>query len=748
MENRPLAHSAAKDGGAPQLYFDHITHVVLDAAANAREAVAFARDKETAAILTKSVEDAATYHDTGKLDPENQAVLHGSRKGSMPWDHIDAGVAHLMAKGAGSAAWVVRAHHAPGLPSKTEHFSCVGRNVDQVRRLRGRRNDDDTSDRHAEQIARTDGQLASIMAIHEAELGRTQPTPSKTRHGFTLRLAVSCLVDADHTDTAIFDTQMVPSDAGATRWEERLAALDAYVERLQAGIGAREEDRAAFYAACRNRLPNAAMVSCEGPVGIGKTTTVTAYLLRRAIATGARRLFVVAPYTAILSQTAKALRDALVLSDERHMPDAIVTEHHHRAEFEDIGSRDLAVRWAIPIVLTTAVQFFETLAANSPAALRKLHALPGSVVFLDEAHAAMPTHLWPQNWRWLKTLAEDWSCSFVFASGSLSRFWENSDIARETGVRLPDIVPRALAERLNTAESNRVAYRTLGRLEGPDGITKAVLTEPRPRLLIMNTVQSAAVMARHMRSAGQDVLHISTALCPADRETVLNRIKQRLDNRDDRDWTLVATSLVEAGVNLSFRSALRERFSAASLIQVGGRANRHAELGEPALVQDFFFDGGGLLKRHPAATLPGQVLRDLFAENRLAGAFDPATLVTMAMRRELKNGAANLGKKLLDAEAANDYPTVAKLGRVIDSDTRLVVVDAQLRQRLEAFDRVTAHELLSHSVQIWSTALSSFGLEAIRGRPGIYWWPHPYCGEFLGYMKGALPLLTGEAFVL
>ncbi len=134
------------------------------------------------------------------------------------------------------------------------------------------------------------------------------------------------------------------------------------------------------------------MVACEGPVGIGKTTAVTAYLLRRAIATCARRLFAVAPFTAILSQTADTLRKSLVLENEH--PDAVVAEHHHRADFDDMSSRDLATLWTAPIILTTAVQFFETLASNHPAALRKLHGLPGSVVFIDEAHAALPTTCW------------------------------------------------------------------------------------------------------------------------------------------------------------------------------------------------------------------------------------------------------------------------------------------------------------------------------------------------------------------
>ena len=253
------------------------------------------------------------------------------------------------------------------------------------------------------------------------------------------------------------------------------------------------------------------MVACEGPVGIGKTTAVTAYLLRRAIATGARRFFVVAPFTAILSQTAKTLRKALVLENEQ--PDAVVAEHHHRADFDHMSSRDLATLWTAPIILTTAVQFFETLASNHPAALRKLHGLPGSVVFVDEAHAALPTHLLG-DFRWMRELGEAWGCSFVLASGSLVRYWKIEDVVGDARKELPELTPASLSAPLFEAEKARVTYVSRGRFDGPVELSNAVAAEPGPRLLVINTVQSAAVMAKRMREHGHRVLHISTALCP------------------------------------------------------------------------------------------------------------------------------------------------------------------------------------------------------------------------------------------
>ncbi len=741
-----LAHSAATPEAQGQPYPDHINAVVFGARKRAEALTLYAGDDELATVVTKAVDDAAYFHDLGKLDDANQAALRKGRKARLPWDHIDAGVAHLMAHCAGTAAWVVRAHHAPGLPKKAAHFSRPGRNPDQVRKLRGRRSDEDSPERHQEQIERTNAKLADMLVVHTAEVGSTQPARGKTRHGLPLRLALSCLVDADHTDSAFADNGWSPPDPPAPRWEERLAALDAYVGRLQSEPGERNTDRADFYKACRDRTPDAAMIACEGPVGIGKTTAVTAYLIRRAIQTKARRLFVVAPYTAILSQTAGTLRKALVLDDERDMADAVVAEHHHRADFSDIASRDLATLWSAPIILTTAVQFFETLASNLPAALRKLHALPGSVIFLDEAHAALPTDLWPQNWLWLKSLAEEWSCSFVFASGSLARFWENPDIADKAVMRLPDIAPTPLAQRLTIAERRRVQYRPLGRLDGPGGIAAAVLGVPGPRLLILNTVQSAAVMARDLRGTGQPVMHISTALCPDHRSLVLERIIKRLDSKEE-DWTLVATSLVEAGIDLSFRNAFRESFSTASLIQVGGRVNRHSEEPTPGTVYDFFFDPGPLLNCHPAAVAPRDILHEFFRDGRFSKNFDAAKLVTEAMARELRKIGENAEQNALrKAESENDYPKVADRGRVIDTDTQLVVVDQRLRDRLANRERVDSRDLLGGSVQMWKHIVQKFGVECIAERKDVFWWPHDYESTFLGYMSGVLPILRGDVF--
>jgi CRISPR-associated endonuclease/helicase Cas3 len=732
----PLAHSPPQVGAEGDPYARHVGAVRCGARERVEAMLRHATNPPRG--LLEVIDAAATFHDLGKLDPDTQAALRKGRGSRLRWDHIDAGVAQLSAVQDWMAAWLVRAHHAPGLPEKQAHF-----NADNLGwRLRGRRRDEDEPERHEEQIARTNAHLRDFLELHGSVIEEREAERRRPVHGLPMRLALSCLVDADHSDTAFFDTGRLPPEPSEPRWAERLEALCRYVRGLPAGKTdaerARNRRRAMFFDACLNARIEKPMVACEGPVGLGKTTAVAAYLIRRAQVDGLRRLIVVAPYTNILAQTSDRLRNALVLPGER--PDHVVVEHHHRADFEHESDRDLAVLWRAPVILTTAVSFFETLAACDPASLRKLHAVPGSAIFLDEAHAALPTKLWPQNWRWLRDLAERWGCRFVFASGSLARFWEDDDIVGEA-VTLPELLPRDQAIDVLSAERNRVRYvrPSGGRVLSLNELIEHVDRAAGPRLVILNTVQNAAVAARAMQDAGLDALHLSTALAPQDRDCVLKRVKRRLEAHQDQ-WTLVATSCVEAGVDLSFRCAFRERFATASTIQVGGRVNRHGEYDSDGggVVYDFALDDVGITK-HPGAAVSSDVLRDLMAADEL-NRRNPADVVTKAMREELSARGGLGADPLLKAEAARDYPSVKKYGRVIDADTRIVVVDEHLKKQLAERQLVDFQDLLRGSVQIWATNIHKLAIEEIPGRREIYSWTHDYDPDFLGYMAGVFQL--------
>ncbi len=737
----PVAHSPRKKDGKVDLYARHVQAVCDGAVERAKAMLCYAGD---AGLLHSSIRSAGLMHDLGKLDPENQKVLLDGR-GRLPWDHIDAGVAYLRKNRDFLAAWLVRAHHAPGLPKLGEHFQST---KDRGRQLRGRRHDNLPSEDHNKQIDRTNDLLSEYLKIHEQVLGI--PAIKKNSimpRGLKTRLALSCLVDADHADTAFFVEDVAPVKDIPCRWEERLQALCSYVASLPKGDTeeekSRNKQREVFFQSCLESSRSENMVACEGPVGLGKTTAVTAYLLKQAYKKKLRRLIIVAPFTAILSQTAKVLRKALVLPGEN--PEEIVAEHHHRADFSSYEARQLAALWHAPIVLTTAVSFFETLSSASPSTLRKLHAVPGSALFFDEAHAAIPVKLWPQNWRWLKDLVSDWGCSMVFASGSLSRFWTQEAVVGEK-MDLPELMQDTQLKSVLRDEQRRICYR---QLSGGSPVTvqeliDAVVAERGPRLVILNTVKNAAMVAQKMRERKMDVLHLSTALTPYDRKIVLQRIERKLLFSKYGDWTLVATSCVEAGVDFSFFRAFRERFSVASLLQTGGRVNRHGEYNDKGggIVFDFTLSDIGITQ-HPDAEISAEILLD-FLKKDLLNIESPADLVTKSMHLELQNYSQCYNENLLiQAEKTRNFPEVEKLGKVISADTRFVVIDPLLQVALQKKEKPGMKRLLEGSVQLWTNKIEALGLKAMYGQD-IYFWNDTYDSDFLGYMAA---LLRDENFM-
>jgi CRISPR/Cas system-associated endonuclease/helicase Cas3 len=258
--------------------------------------------------------------------------------------------------------------------------------------------------------------------------------------------------------------------------------------------------------------------------------------------------------------------------------------------------------------------------------------------------------------------------------------------------------------------------------------------------LIVNTVQSAAAIASEISGVygRRSVEHLSTSLCPRDRAVTLKRVKQRLEDKSDPDWTLVATSCVEAGLDLSFRTGLRERCSLNSLIQVGGRVNRTGEVDE-ACIWDFQLQHEEPLRAHPAFDTSARVVGELFAEERVSPEW-----CTEAMRREIRqDGLRRASDEILKAERAYRFPDVAEKFTVIDSNTVTAIVDEHLIKKLEHREKVSPSQIQTLSVQIWKHRESEYGLGPIVGFPGLYEWNLMY-DDFLGYMAGVLQLRGHE----
>ncbi|KJR44588.1 CRISPR-associated helicase Cas3 [Desulfosporosinus sp. I2] len=716
-----LAHS--KKGNIPeQEYSAHIRGVSSLAREYVRDMVSYSKyDK---ALLSQVVEKASAYHDMGKLNRDNQDVLSGKISSkSLPRNHVDAGAAHFLNDKyffAVSAA-AIQAHHI-GFPDFSAEM-----------------NKGDAIFRDVSIASDVDRELPELEAIHdkliESHFKYAEEEINGNRSVF-FRMLLSCIADADHTNTAInYHKYPINAKTIPLRPAERLKQLDRRVAELQLK-GANDERNALrneMYHACRDVDIDSDISSCDSPVGSGKTTAVMAHLLALAEKRGLRRIFVVLPFTNIIKQSVETYRDMLVLPGEN--ADEVVAELHHRADFESEDTRYLTALWRAPIIVTTAVAFFETLASNSTATLRRLHELPGSAIFVDEAHAALPASLLPIAWKWINIYATEWNCYWVLASGSLNRFWTIPKISDANNSNsVPEIIDDELRNRLSVYENRRISYHSDLCPKGTTELADWIVGFPGPRLVIMNTVQSAAVLADFFaENFGREcVEHLSTALTSNYREDTLNRVIKRLKNKEDTDWTLVATSCVEAGVNLSFRNGFRELGSLVSLLQASGRVNREGIHGDSEM-WTFCISEDGMIKLNPGLKQSAAVLKGYFERNRT---IEPE-LSTQSISDEIAlYGLSGKHKKLISAEEVQNFPQVEHDFKVIDTDTRLVVVDSTVADRLQ-YGKVDWRELQKVSVQIAKYKLDELRTPMIMDN--VYRWNLDY-DDFLGYMAGIVKL--------
>lgn len=719
-----LAHST-KATGLSQTYSSHVEGTYKRAVRYAKEAEIYGT--KTNGMLESVVGRSAVWHDLGKLDDENQAVLQGkSSDNHLPVNHVDAGAAVLIEQGYGYSALNVYSHHR-GLPDmmfeelrqeaifRDEH-SAVRKHVDE----------------NVKELVRLHQQEVQVQEKEEQEIYEGE-------QGIFYRMMLSCLADADHTDTALSYGQAPEKESlPELRPKERLALLDQYVSQFEEQ-DERSQLRRKMYLDCRNSKQEGAFSSCDSPVGSGKTTAVMAHLLRQAADRKARHVFVVLPYTSIITQSVDVYRKALVLPDEE--PEQVVAELHYRADFQDRDVRYLTSLWRAPIIVTTAVAFFETLASNKPSSLRRLHELPGSVIFIDESHASLPVKLLPVAWRWMNVLAEEWSCYWVLASGSLVRFWE-LDVLQTIGIerpKVPRLVQSSLRRQLMLYEKDRVAFCWNPELLSREQLCEWVQNSPGPRLLILNTVQRAAVIASDLcQRFGRECLeHLSTALTANDRRKAIERVRARLEEKEDQNWTLVATSCVEAGVDFSFRTGFREISSLLSLLQAAGRVNRHGCI-PCAKMWSFSMQDSLMLNKNPGLNTSREILTDYLKSQRVI----TPELSTYSMEEEMIRNDCCLKsmKAILNEEKSMQFKTVAEQFKVIDSDTVTAVIDKALAD-LIVKGKGDWKQLQKYAVSIRREKIKEWKLIEIA--KDIYQWTLPY-DSFLGYMDGVLNLERGR----
>lgn len=680
----PLAHSAGRNR-QKQTYQEHICGVTEKAERYFAEITPYI-SKERAAEYRKILLAAAEYHDMGKLCADNQEVLNGAVTAKhLPVDHRDAGVKHLLGEDIERPeATLVYSHHRPGIPNIPEQKVS------------------ETPFRFRSAMSDSDEHLQEYLDLHRKIIGRREEERSAWRlSALEYRMHLSFLVDADYSDTG-----GEQYSAPKTCWDERLQKLDQYVNKLSPKDAwpdkKRNELRQELYQSCRSACADNKLEYCDSPVGTGKTTAVLAHMLRVAQKQKLRRIFIVLPYTNIITQTVNVLREAVVLDDEDKYE--IVAENHHQADFDSMEHRQMSANWTAPIVVTTAVQFFETLASNQPAKLRKLHQLPGSGIIFDEYHAALPMKLMPVAWKWMTELTDQWGCYICMDSATTVEFWKEPIFQKKSGQPVVPLIPFDLLERLNTFERPRIRlsawHEKIPHFYGAAALEEYIRQYQGSKIVVMNTVQSAATFANYLKNAGYDVLHLSSALTPEDSERTIYEVLRRLDptQPSERNWVLVATSCVECGMNFSFHYGFCELRAVTSYIQLSGRVRRNSESSYSDARLEAFTVVDDKFSENPEFQDSATVFRTL-SDGGILQDLSTTQAVTRAFCNENKLSSP-LSETICKDERRMMFLTVADEFHVIDDDAVTVIASQHLAERLCSGETVSPRELQRGSVRI------------------------------------------------
>lgn len=387
---------------------------------------------------------------------------------------------------------------------------------------------------------------------------------------FLCRMVFSCLVDADYLDTAAFYDKTEGRRPSRGHPYPKLAELrqqlDHYLSGFESSTPVNRLRREILAGVRSKASSDPGLFSLTVPTGGGKTLSSLAFALDHALTHGLRRIIYVIPFTSIVEQNAAVFRKAL-----GELGDRAVVEHH--SAFVDDPGKSLEARkklslamenWDAPIIVTTAVQFFESLFADRPARCRKLHNIAGSVVILDEAQT-LPLKLLRPTVAAIDELALNYNSSVVLCTATQPALNDGPEFPGGLrNVRELAPHPEQLFKQLQ-----RVRIQTIGATS--DEVLARQLREREQVLCIVNNRRHARALYETIADC-PGACHLTTLMYAKHRSQVLADVRQRL--LDGQPCRLVATSLIEAGVDVDFPTVLRAEAGLDSIAQAAGRCNR------------------------------------------------------------------------------------------------------------------------------------------------------------------------------
>lgn len=376
-----------------------------------------------------------------------------------------------------------------------------------------------------------------------------------------IRMLYSCLVDADYLDTELFMKGKSVRNSGESveiLYDKLAAHISGWLANndLNTINGRRTE---ILEHCIEMGKTERGLFRLTVPTGGGKTISSLAFALRHAKEHQMERVIYVIPYTSIIEQNAKIFSDILGKDN--------VLENHCNIDYgssEELKPMQLAAEnWDKPVIVTTNVQFFESIFSNKSSKCRKLHNIANSVIVFDEAQMLPNDYLRPCI-SVMEQLLRYYRSSIVLCTATQPAL--KNLLSKE--IKITELCPR-MEEQFSFFK--RVSINNLNKISEENLIER--LKKENQALCILNTKKRAQKIYQSIKEEG--VYHLSTAMYPTHRKRVLNNIRERLQKQER--CIVVSTSLVEAGVDLDFQTVYRQLAGADSVIQAAGRCNREGK---------------------------------------------------------------------------------------------------------------------------------------------------------------------------
>ena len=644
-----LAHIA--DDGRKQTVQSHLMNTSV-----------IAKEFATPFDGAEQAEFAGLAHDIGKYSDAFQRRLNGA---PVKVDHSTAGAVECYRRKQICAAFAVAGHHG-GLPDGGSRIDGSDDVTLYGRLKRAQRGQLEPYDDWQKEI-----KLPSV-AFPDCLLKGT------LEFAFFTRMLYSCLVDADYLDTEAFIVG---------RQRERIEiSIDQLWHQLQQYIADwfppknelnRQRCRVLEECIRKGELHKSGLFSLTVPTGGGKTVASLAFALAHAKANGLRRVIYVIPYTSIIEQTAAVFRKILGAENVLEHHSNVLYDLENEANSQNIRMAQATENWDMPVIVTTAVQFFESLYACRSSQCRKLHNIANSVIIFDEAQMLPVSYLRPCVHA-ISQLVAHYKVSAVLCTATQPAlqplFYEFLPNRTMIEICPEEIFHHRVFQRVTFCNKGKCGWDELA----------DELNQLSQVLCIVNTRKSAQDLYRKINGEGK--FHLSTLMCPAHRRAHLEEIRYRLAN--GLPCRVVSTSLIEAGVDVDFPAVYREIAGLDSILQAAGRCNREGKAPSGKGMVTIFEGEGNLPPLFATAIGAGKAIMKKYQQIDSPQAIHEYFSQLLELKGKQAQDIHDILRQL--ADGTFPFRTVAEQFHLIESPTRTVYIP--FREGTELIARLRSGE--------------------------------------------------------